>query len=233
MIEGVYELDAYHSLSIEGYQVTPELIERVATGAWDPEKVSADRDSKAALAARGYWQAFERVRSDVKRILASNKAPQVVRTAHRDWYREMFSPHVAAGLMDAKMLAGYRNGPVFIRGSQHVPPRWEVVADAMAALFDLIEGEAEAGVRAVLGHWLFGYVHPFSDGNGRVARFLMNTLLAAGGYPWTIIEVDHRDEYLATLETASVASDVRPFVRFVAKQMQRTGDLVVKGIKAR
>lgn len=231
MIEGVYELDAYHSLSIEGYQVNPELIERVATGAWDPEKVTADRDSKAALAARGYWLAFERVRNDVKRILASNNAPQVIRTAHRDWYREMFSPHVAAGLMDAKMLAGYRNGPVFIRGSQHVPPRWEVVPEAMAAMFDLIEGEAEAAVRAVLGHWLFGYVHPFPDGNGRVARFVMNTLLAAGGYPWTIIQVDDREEYLATLEAASTASDVRPFVRFVAKQMQRTGALVAKSAK--
>ena len=231
MLEGVYKLDAYHSLSIEGYQVTPELIERVATGAWDPEKVAADRDSKAALAARGYWLAFERLRNDVKRIFASNKAPQVVRAAHRDWYREMFSPHVAAGLIDAKMLAGYRNGPVFIRGSQHVPPRWEVVPEAMAAVFDLIDGEAEAAVRAVLGHWLFGYVHPFPDGNGRVARFVMNTLLAAGGYPWTIIQVDDRDEYLATLETASVASNVRPFARFVAKQMERTGALVARSTK--
>lgn len=231
VIEGLYKLDAYHSLSIEGYQVTPELIERVAIGAWNPEKVTADRDSKAALAARGYWLAFERVRNDVKRILASNKAPQVVRAAHRDWYRELFSPHVAAGLIDAKVLAGYRNGPVFIRGSQHVPPRWEVVPEAMAAVLDLVDGEAEASVRAVLGHWLFGYVHPFPDGNGRVARFVMNTLLAGGGYPWTIVQVDDRDEYLAALETASVASDVRPFARFIAKQMQRTGALIAKSTK--
>lgn len=233
MIEGVYKLDAYHSLSIEGYQVTPELIERVATGAWAPEKITADRDSKAALAARGYWLAFKRVRNDVKRILTSKNAPQVVRAAHRDWYREMFSPHVAAGLIDAKMLAGYRNGPVFIRGSQHVPPRWEVVPEAMAAAFDLIDGEPEAAVRAVLGHWLFGYVHPFPDGNGRVARFVMNTLLAAGGYPWTIIQVNDRDEYLAALESASVASDVRPFARFVAKQMHQTKALIDKNVRAR
>lgn len=233
MVEGVYKLDAYHSLSIEGYQVTPELIARVATRAWAPEKVAADRDSKAALAARGYWLAFARVRNDVKRILASSNAPRVVRTAHRDWYRQMFSPHVAAGLVDARMLAGYRNGPVFIRGSQHVPPRWEVVPEAMAAVFDLIEGEADAAVRAVLGHWLFGYVHPFPDGNGRVARFVMNALLAAGGYPWTIIQVADRDEYLATLETASVASDVRPFARFVANQMKRTGALLATSARAR
>jgi Fic family protein len=96
----------------------------------------------------------------------------------------------------------------------------------MPALFDLIEHEPEPGVRAVLGHWLLGYVHPFPDGNGRVARFLMNTLLAAGGYPWTVIRVEDRAEYLGALETASVQSDVRPFARFVASQMQRTRALV-------
>ncbi|MEZ4362339.1 MAG: Fic family protein [Kofleriaceae bacterium] len=136
------------------------------------------------------------------------------------------SPHVAAGLIDAKALAGYRHGPGFIRHSQHVPPRWEVVPEAMNAVLELIEGEAEAAVRAVLGHWLLGYVHPFPDGNGRVARFVMNTLLVAGGYPWTIIQVDDRDAYLATLEAASVTGEVRPFAQFVARQMQRTGALL-------
>ena len=39
--------------------------------------------------------------------------------------------------------------------------------DAMPALFNLIERESEPSVRAVLGHWLFGYMHPSPDGNGR------------------------------------------------------------------
>src|SRR5207245_8385691 len=102
---------------------------------------------------------------------------------------------------------------------RHVPPLWELLADAMSALFDLIEKEPEPAVRAVSGHWLFGYVHPFPDGNGRIARFLMNTLLAAGGYPWTVIRVEDRTEYLGSLETASAESDVRPFAKFVANQM--------------
>jgi Fic family protein len=58
-----------------------------------------------------------------------------------------------------------------------------VLGDAMPALFDLIEHEPAPAVQAVLGHWLLGYVHPFPDGNGRIARFLMNALLVAGGYP--------------------------------------------------
>ena len=44
-------------------------------------------------------------------------------------YRDMFGPHVAAGLLDTSMLAGSRNVPVYLRGSRHVPPRWELLAD--------------------------------------------------------------------------------------------------------
>jgi Fic family protein len=35
----------------------------------------------------------------------------------------------------------------------------------------------------VLGDWLLGYFHPYPDGNGLVARFLLNAMLAPGGYP--------------------------------------------------
>ena len=120
------------------------------------------------------------------------------------------------------MLAGYRNQAVFLRGSRHVPPRSEAVVDAMPAMFDLLEREPEPSVRAVLGHWLFGYVHPYMDGNGRMARFLMNTMLASGGYPWTIIRVEDRNAYLAALEDASIRQDIEPFAKFVAEQVLRS-----------
>jgi Fic family protein len=85
----------------------------------------------------------------------------------------------------------------------------------MPVFFDLLEKEPEASVRAVLGHWLFGYIHPYPDGNGRVARFLMNVMLASGGYPWTVIRVKDRKGYLAALDHASIDMDIRPFAEFV------------------
>jgi fido (protein-threonine AMPylation protein) len=219
-IDGIYQSDAYHSLSIEGYHVTPELIERVRSGEWDPDAHESDRQSRDALAARGYWQAFQVVKQAVAEIIAGANPGALLRTVHRDWYREMFQPCVAAGLIAPSALAGYRNHPVYLRTSRHVPTRWETVPDAMPVLFELLENEREPAVRAVLGHWLFGYIHPYPDGNGRMARFLMNAMLASGGYPWTVIRVEDRAAYLQALESASVDMDIRPFAGFLAERVQ-------------
>ena len=223
-VDDLYRSDAYHSLSIEGYRVTMELIERVRTGDWDPDNRDGDRQSRDALAARGYWQSFQLVRETVRAVIAGDDASVRARAAHQDWYRELFQPSVAAGLIPASALAGYRNGPVFLRGSRHVPPRWEAVRDAMPAYFDLLENESEPSVKAVLGHWLFGYIHPYADGNGRMARFVMNALLASCGYPWTVIHVEDRDAYLATLERASIEQDIAPFARFLARRVESAMD---------
>src|ERR1700724_3161169 len=126
--------------------------------------------------------------------------------------------------MPAGALAGYRNDAVYLRASRSVPPRWEAVRDAMPALFDHLEKEPEPGVCAVLGHWLFGYIHPYPDGNGRMARFLMNTMLASGGYPWTVIRVEDRDAYLATLDRASIDADIAPFAKFIAERVRWSMD---------
>ena len=219
-VDEVYKNDAYHSLSIEGFRVSPELIERVMSGRWDPRHHEADRQNRDALAARGYWQAFQRVKLSVSKALGGENAGVIVKDDHRDWYRELFEPSVASGLIAASALAGYRNDAVYLRNSRYVPPRWEAVRDAMPALFHLIQEEPEASVRAVLGHWLFGYIHPYPDGNGRMARFLMNVLLASGGYPWTVVRVDDRAAYLHALDRASINLDLEPFTNFIAKQMQ-------------
>jgi Fic family protein len=219
-VEDIYKSDAYHSLSIEGYSVTPELIEKVKAGNWNPQENEADRQNRDALAARGYWQAFQKVKESVSQIIAGAKPGPLVRSAHRDWYRELFQPSVAAGLLRPGALAGYRQHPVYLRGSRHVPIRWESLPDAMNTLFDLLEGEGEPSVRAVLGHWLFGYIHPYPDGNGRMARFLMNAMLASGGYRWTVIRVEDREKYLKALESASAQGDIKPFASFIAERVQ-------------
>ena len=87
----------------------------------------------------------------------------------------------------------------------------------MTTFFELLEGEEDPAVRVVLGHFVFVYIHPFPDGNGRVGRFLMNLMLASGGYPWTVIPVEHRAIYMSALELASVDQNIVPFAKFLGE----------------
>jgi fido (protein-threonine AMPylation protein) len=216
-VEEAYITDAYHSLSIEGYRVTPQLIQQVRRGAWNPDANEQDREQRNAMAARGYWQAFQLVEKSIRKVLKRENAGAVVEGDHRAWYREMFAPSVTAGLLKASDLAGYRNGQVYIRNSMHVPLNKNAVRDAMPAFFDLLRDEEQPAVRVVLGHFIFVYIHPYMDGNGRMARFLMNTMMAASGYPWTVIPLSERKIYMTALEKASVGEDIAPFAGFVAK----------------
>jgi hypothetical protein len=214
-VDEVYAADAYNSLSIEGYKVSADLIERVRSGNWNPERIQADSSQRDALAARGYWQAFQRVKLSVEKVLDGNNAGAVVGNDHSDWYRELFGPSVAAGLVKAADLAGYRNGAVFIRRSMHVPARHEAMRELMPAFFELLAAEAEPAVRVVLGHFMFVYIHPYFDGNGRMGRFLMNVMMASGGFAWTIVPLEFCSDYMAALEAASARQDIVPFTHFL------------------
>ena len=57
------------------------------------------------------------------------------------------------------------------------------------------------------------------DPHGRIGRFLMNTLLASGGYPWTVIRMSRRDDYMKALEAASVKGQITPLAEFIAQEM--------------
>ena len=215
--DNIYVSDAYHSLSIEGYRVSPGLIEQVRGGGWTADGNQDDREHANVLAARGYWQAYQAVRDSVRKVLKGGNPGVVADDDHGDWYREMFGPGVTAGLLQPANLAGYRNNPVYIRSSMHVPPRHEAVYDCMSAFFDLLREEPEPSVRVVLGHFVFVFIHPYMDGNGRMGRFLMNVMLSSGGYPWTVIPVENRGAYMAALESASVEQDIVPFAMFLGR----------------
>lgn len=216
-----YVADAYNSLSIEGYQVTDELIERVTRGDWNPDHNSDHEKDKDALAARGYFQAFNTVRNSITKIVQGENPGNVIASDHHDWYAELFGPSVTAGILKRHQLAGYRTGPIFIRNSMHTPVPRDAILDSIEALVDLIANEPEPSVRAVLGHHLFVFIHPYFDGNGRIGRFLMNGLFASGGYPWTVVRVKRRKAYMEALEKASVEADILPLTKFLREEMEQ------------
>lgn len=215
-VDDKYVTDAYHSLSIEGYKVTPELIDLVRSGDWQAEASEENRQHLDAMAARGYWDAFQQVKKSLLAVLKGENPGEVLEQSYSDWYLALFGPSVAAGIVSQTDLAGYRSGPVYIRQSKHTPPNREAVRDMMPAFFDLLAEEDNPAARVVLGHFIFVYIHPYFDGNGRMGRFIMNLMMAAGGYSWAVLPVERRNEYMQALEAASIQQDIKPFAEFLA-----------------
>ncbi|MEI8295210.1 MAG: Fic family protein [Alphaproteobacteria bacterium] len=214
-VDESYLNDAYNSLSIEGYKVSPTLIDRIRKGIWDPIEHSGDTNQSDALAAKGYRLAFESVRGSLENVLIGRNPGTIARQDLAGWYRALFSPSVVAGILQDYHLAGYRSQQVYIRNSRHVPFPQTALLDSMDTFFALLENEENPAVRAVLGHFFFVHIHPFSDGNGRLGRFLMNVMFASGGYPWTIVPVARRSEYMSALEQASCENNIVDFADFI------------------
>jgi Fic family protein len=207
--------DTYHSTTIEGYRVTHEQVRAVLAGAAldSPDRAETER----LMALKGYSQAFERTLSSIS---GATGGVQVSEALVLDLYVELWSPSVDAGIMTAADLRGWRRAPVYIRGSDYVPPASGKVPQLMRVWADAVNGlDADALTRAVVAHWGFVHVHPFMDGNGRLSRLLMNLLLCSAGLPWTIIRVDERREYFSALEAAHLREDYAPFSQFVTRRV--------------
>ena len=72
------------------------------------------------------------------------------------------------------------------------------------------------------GHFRLTAIHPFSDGNGRTARLLMNLMLIRGGYPPVAVRPEDRKPYLDALERGSLADDLRPFLSLMHERLDAT-----------
>ncbi|HUT62918.1 MAG TPA: Fic family protein, partial [Anaerolineae bacterium] len=73
---------------------------------------------------------------------------------------------------------------------------------------------------SAIAHNKFVFIHPFIDGNGRVARLLMNILLLQDGYNIALISPAVRPEYIQSLEKAR--KDDRAFIEFIARMVKET-----------
>jgi Fic family protein len=210
--------DTYHSTTIEGYRVTHEHVRAVLAGAAldSPDRAETER----LMALKGYSQAFERTLSSIGEAAGG---VQVSEALVLDLFVELWGPSVDAGIMTAADLRGWRQAPVYIRGSDYVPPAPGKVPQLMRVWADAVNTlDMDPVSRAAVAHWAFVHVHPFMDGNGRLSRLLMNLLLCSAGLPWTIIRAEERREYFGALEAAHVREDYAPFARFITTRVART-----------
>lgn len=125
--------------------------------------------------------------------------------------------------IDKKTAGKYRTVRVFITGSHHAFPAPEKVPGLMK---QFVEGLETVRKRlhpveyAALVHKDFVFIHPFIDGNGRIARLLMNLSLLQARLEIAIIPPALRAEYIRTLEKAH--TDDKPFRQFIADRVLET-----------
>ena len=127
------------------------------------------------------------------------------------------------GQIDKDNAGVWRKVQVFISGSHRVLPVPEKVPALMAEFVRWMadnEGRLHPVEFAALVHQKFVYIHPFVDGNGRVARLLMNLALLRAGWSLAIIPPICRHEYIATLDKAGRTP--APFVRFIRDRVCET-----------
>lgn len=85
-------------------------------------------------------------------------------------------------------------------------------------------------ILAALFHYRFIRIHPFDDGNGRVARILMNFILMQFGYPPVIIKTEDKENYYAVLRLAD-ADELQPFIEYIAENLIRSLEIMIRGAK--
>ena len=129
----------------------------------------------------------------------------------------------------------YRNLPVQLAGSTHQPPDGWEVSRLMSEWGDWLNGAARSlhpAARAALAHHRLVAIHPFTDGNGRTARLVMNLLLMREGYPPAIVERIHRRQYYRVLAQADEGEE-SPLVNFVARAVERSLTLYLEACTPR
>lgn len=130
--------------------------------------------------------------------------------------------------IDSRQAGQYRTTPVIITGSKYPVSMPEQIKPDMQKLLHWMKNE-RAHLHPVIFaaelHRKFVFIHPFIDGNGRLARLLMNTALIQAGFLPAVIAPVIRHEYITLLEKAH--RDAVPFWEFIAQQtLESTKDMM-------
>ena len=125
--------------------------------------------------------------------------------------------------VDGDKAGHYRTVPVFISGSKYAVSPPARIASHMRQFvkwFNDNEHRLPTPEFAALAHQKLVFIHPFIDGNGRVARLIMNLALMRGEYTIALIPAILRHEYVQSLEMSHDTPQV--FVDFIAERIIAT-----------
>lgn len=127
--------------------------------------------------------------------------------------------------IDPDNAGQYRKVNVLISGATHTPPDSLVVPEQMQAMMAWYQNEAQQlhpVERAARLHGELVKIHPFTDGNGRTSRLVMNLALMQAGFPAALIQVGQRLAYYQALDKAHTTGDYQDFVALIAECVEQS-----------
>ena len=136
-----------------------------------------------------------------------------IKTLHRLFYYRI----------DQENAGKYRKVKAYVTGSKYPLPLPADIPELMSGLIsklDEFEKQLHPVEFSALAHKKLVFIHPFVDGNGRVARLLMNLLLLQAGYNIALIPPVVRPEYIQSLEKAH--NNDQGFIEFIARMVKET-----------
>ncbi|MCY3971210.1 MAG: Fic family protein [Acidobacteria bacterium] len=217
----------YHSNAVEGNSLTlGETRSLILHGITAHGKPMRDH-----LDIQGHDDAVKAVEEAAQNEEALNEV--FIRNLHRVLLREPYDMDARAPggrIVKRRISIGsYKTAPnnvLTTTGEVHYFTAPEVVKPEMTDLLDWYHDGEQRGehpiVLAAVLHYRFVAIHPFDDGNGRMARLLMNLILSRHGFAVAMIRAEDRGLYIDILERGQrtgrspVAGDLREFIEFVA-----------------
>lgn len=114
-----------------------------------------------------------------------------------------------------------RNHEVAISGSKFMPPLAIELDALLNEFFDWYnknKSKLHPVALSALVHLKFVTIHPFSDGNGRVSRLMMNFILNKHGFPMLDIPYENRNGYYTALERSQIKQEDKIFLQWFFKR---------------
>jgi Fic family protein len=125
----------------------------------------------------------------------------------------------------------WRDVNIFITGSDYELPHPNMLGGLMNDLIQWVNNERDKmhPVQfAALLHLKFVTIHPFIDGNGRVARLLMNAALIQDGHMLAVVPPILRHDYISLINAYQKTGDAEPFCDFIAERVLQTEKDVIR-----
>lgn len=137
--------------------------------------------------------------------------------------------------IDDENAGRYRKVPVRIAGADVVLPNPLKVPELMTAFYEWLNKDAKGHPAKVAAdaHLKFVTIHPFSDGNGRTARLLMNVMLMQKGYPPALIRKEDRQAYISSIGRAQIEDITTNYYNVIYKAVDRSLDIFLNAAQGK